>query len=524
MALGAQALTAEEGIVSATHRILLDGKPLVYTATAGRLPIIDNDAGVPHGYMFFVAYTVRPSGAAPRPLTFLWNGGPGSSSSQVHLLGFGPRRLKTADTYPMSGQLSASTPLEDNQETWLDFTDLVFVDPIGTGYSRPTKPEYGAEFYSTIGDAESVAEFIRVYRQRFDRFDSPIVLAGESYGTVRAQWVAEALERRHTAVSGVALVSGFLRLDQKVPPAMEAALLVPRYATAAYYHKKLPPELQSGTLQDAIDKANQWARAKYAAALDRRESVNPLSADERSAIVAELARYAGVKPAMVDEKTLEISSATFTEHLLQDEGLDVGRYDTRMTAPRDVQEIPWSTVRDPSLMPVMDLMQGTLPTLIRYLRNELRYKSDMVYRGPFGGAYPAPTHPDGDWMSRSWAQGEEPKGVLAYAPGVPGGPDSAKSASIPLISPLHRAMALDPSLRVVLMTGMYDGAAAGIGCDYAAYVVTLIDSTLRSRVEARCYPGGHMMYTDKLARQEMKRDMAALIGAINRGPAGAESR
>jgi carboxypeptidase C (cathepsin A) len=509
----AQAPDTQEGIVTTQHKIMLRGKPLAYTATAGRLPIIDNDAGEVHGYMFFVAYTVASvPGEAARPITFLWNGGPGSSSSQVHLLGFGPRRFKTGDSYPTSQPLSTNTPLEDNEETWLDFTDLVFVDPIGTGYSRPTKPEYGAEFYNTVGDAESVAEFIRVYRQRYDRFDSPLFLAGESYGTVRAQWVAEALERRRATVSGVVLISGFLRLDQKPPAAMETALLVPRFTTAAYYHKRLPPELQAGTLQQAIDAANDWARDTFALALERRESVNPLTAAERDAIITELARYSGIKPTLIDPKTLEIPSAIFTDQLLQDQGIDLGRYDTRMTAHRDVAKVPWTTTRDPSLVPVLDLMQGTLPPLIHYLRSDLHYENDLLYRGPFGGAYPAPKRPDGDWMEAHWAQGEDPKGVPAYDPAPPeGASESAGAATIPLISPLHRAMELNPSLRVVVMTGMYDGAADGVGCDLAAYNASLLDVALRGRVDTRCYAGGHMMYTDKLARQEMKRDVEALV-------------
>ena len=145
------AQTPEDRIVITEHRITVDGRPLRYTARAGQLAIRDNETGEVHGRMFFVAYTQarRPNEPA-RPLTFLWNGGPGSSSSLVHLLGFGPRRIG-----------ATGAPI-DNQGTWLSFSDLVFVDPIGTGYSRPTKAEYGPEFYQTRGDAESVAEFIRV--------------------------------------------------------------------------------------------------------------------------------------------------------------------------------------------------------------------------------------------------------------------------------------------------------------------------------------------------------------------------
>ncbi len=409
------------------------------------------------------------------------------------------------DTYPTSEPPSTDTSLEDNQETWLDFTDLVFVDPIGTGYSRPTKPEYGPEFYNTVGDAESVAEFIRVYRQRFDRFDSPLFLVGESYGTTRAAWVAATLERRRTRVSGIALISGSVELDQKLSPVMETALLVPRFTTTAYYYKKLPPDLQTGTLQAALEKANQWARSAYVSALERLDSVNALTSAEREAIVAQLARFAGVKQSLVNPNTLTIPGFTFTDRFLQDEGLDLGRYDTRMSSHRDVLKIPWTPTVDASLSQVLDVMQGTSLPLNRYFRSDLQYRSDLLYRGPFGGSYPAPSIPNGDWMAVSWAHDGMPKGVPAYESLPGGGPE------IPLITPLHRAMELNPSLRVVVMTGMYDHAEPGIGCDLAVYSVSQVDTALRDRITPRCYTGGHMMYFDKASRQQMKRDMAGMV-------------
>src|SRR5262249_30305383 len=155
----------------------------------------------------------QPATASRRPITFLWNGGPGSSSSLVHLRGFGPRRLGP-------GTSPAPSVAIDNGGTWLAFSDLVFVDPIGTGYSPPVQAEYGPEFYQTRGDAESVAEFIRVYRNSFDANDAPLILAGESYGVTRAAGVAEVLERRGTRVSGTVLIGlglplGDLNADQR---------------------------------------------------------------------------------------------------------------------------------------------------------------------------------------------------------------------------------------------------------------------------------------------------------------------
>src|SRR5215472_17897536 len=202
-ASAASQFAAEDQIVTTRHQITVSGRPLKYTARAGRLPILNNETGEVHGKLFFTAYTLDAAvPAKPRPLTFLWNGGPGSSSSLVHLLGFGPRRLQPDGT------------AVGNQGTWLDQTDLVFVDPIGTGYSRPTKAEYGPEFYQTRGDAESVAEFIRVYRNRFEVWDAPLFLAGESYGVIRAAGVVDLLQRRGIGVSGIVLMGLQLPIGQ----------------------------------------------------------------------------------------------------------------------------------------------------------------------------------------------------------------------------------------------------------------------------------------------------------------------
>ena len=160
----------DEPMVVRHHQIAVGGRTLAYTTRAGRLPIRDNDAGDVHAQMFFVSYTVdRTDSAARRPITFAWNGGPGSNAALVHLIGFGPKRIAP----PPGASDDTRWIVQDNPGTWLQFTDLVFIDPVGTGYSRVTKPEYMPEFYQTRGDAESIAEFIRVYRLRYDTSDAP---------------------------------------------------------------------------------------------------------------------------------------------------------------------------------------------------------------------------------------------------------------------------------------------------------------------------------------------------------------
>ena len=171
-----------QGIVTTRHQINLAGKTLSYTARTGLLPIRVNDTGTPHGHIFFTAYTVERGAEEPqRPLAFLWNGGPGSNSVLVHLEAFGPKRFS-----PEGAAGKTTIPLETNQTTWLDEMDLVFVDPVGTGYSRPTRIVYGPEFFSTLGDIASISEFIRVYLTRFDAWDVPLIIGGESYGAWRA--------------------------------------------------------------------------------------------------------------------------------------------------------------------------------------------------------------------------------------------------------------------------------------------------------------------------------------------------
>jgi carboxypeptidase C (cathepsin A) len=461
-------------IVTTEHQIGIDGKTLRYTARAGHLPIRDNETGDIHGRMFFIAYTLaRAANDPPRPLMFLWNGGPGSSSSLVHLLGFGPRRL------------GADGAAVDNAGTWLAASDLVFVDPIGTGYSRPVKAEYGAAFYQTRGDAESVAEFIRVYRNRFQTWSAPLFLAGESFGVTRAAGVADALERRDIRVSGAILIGLALPLGQ-LTAEERIALNVPTYTAAAFAHKKLASDLQGGDLQSALRKAEAWAATRYAPALARRDG---LTDAERGEVILELARFTGVDASLIDRKTLSIPMPQFSEQLLRDRNLVVGRYDSRLAAPLDpAQQKMYDPTKDPSLRDIIDNVGVT-----RYLRSELKYESDLPYQGPFGGGYPPPTAFRGDWMSVrwNWALDKSEKGTSAGA-----------------AQPLQRAMLLNPSLRVFVSCGYYD-----LVCSYFANesVAGRIEPAIRSNVLVRNYGGGHAIYTEDSVRLAMQRDVTRFV-------------
>jgi carboxypeptidase C (cathepsin A) len=468
---GVSSLTAAAGIVVTHHEITLGGRRLRYTARAGLIPIRVNETGEVHARMFFISYTLDvPPSKARRPIAFVWNGGPGSSSSLVHLIGFGPKRL-TPD-----GKLIT------NDGTWLAATDLVFVDPVGTGYSRPVAAEFGREFYSDRGDAESIAEFIRVYLERSERWDAPLFLAGESFGVRRAGRVADVLERHGTAVRGVVLMGLALPLDT-LRTAVRTALAVPTFTAAAFYHRKLAPPLQDD-LARALDASRHWATNEYAPALARRDS---LSDGERQAIREQLSRFTAIPVGAIDPKTLTVPLEQFAVQLLRSEGKVIGRYDTRLSGPIDTTEKEFDPTKDPSLVSIIDDH-----AVLRYLRDELTYESDLKYQGPFGGGYPPLTSFRGDWMSVKWD----------WNPPV----DSSRPPDPR--PPLERALRADPRLRVLIACGWYD-----LMCDVVAneYAATHLDEALAPRVFAHRYFGGHAVYTDAAVRLQLQRDVIAFI-------------
>ncbi|HWE46137.1 MAG TPA: hypothetical protein VG407_08915 [Caulobacteraceae bacterium] len=492
-------VTPAEDMVVTHGRVVVDGKALAYTVHTGLLPIYDNDTGALAARMFVIAYTLgRPAGSPPRPLTFVWNGGPGSSSSQVHLMGFGPKTFQMPATYPEWKE--QPKVIADNPDTWLAASDLVFVDPVGTGYSRATSDAWRDRLYTTIGDAEAVAEMIRVYRTRFDAFDQPLFLAGESYGTTRAMYVAEALSRRRTPVAGVILISGFYDAGQKVPASLREALELPMFTRTAWYHKRLPADLQALSQDAAVRQATDWARTVYAPALEHKDA---LADEARAKVVAGLVRYTGLDPKFVDSKKLVVDKGDFTDHLLAGQGLELGRYDSREALPQRKPGQQWGPRQDPSLTPMIELMEGTSPPLIRYLRDTLGYRSDLLYRGPWGNSFhpdPIPYNPAGyadDWMALMWDHG-----AMMKAPATERGPGSAPEGP----PPLRLAMQAEPRMLVFSVTGAYDGS-----CAERDEEVARTDPGLRERVRTGCYGAGHMVYTDAVTRRQLRQDFARFV-------------
>src|SRR5262245_33583565 len=246
---------------------------------------------------------------------------------------------------------------------------------------------------------------------------------GESYGVTRASLVAEALARRRTKLAGVILLSGGFPLESEVPTALDSALRLPIWTAAAHYNKKLPRDLQRGSIDDALRASLAYAEGDYAKALARVDSLSPA---ERETVVARLASFTGLPAAEIDTKTLRVTTEQISTRLLG-QNLMVGRYDSRAVGPRDTSGGPYDPTTDPSLKDILDAA-----SVLRYLREELGYKSDLSYQGPFGGGYPPPTTFRGDWMSVKWNRG---------VPAAAGGADARPSG-------LAAALSSDPDLRV----------------------------------------------------------------------------
>lgn len=463
-------------------RVAVDGHgTLRYGAEAGLLPIHEDATGRLLASVFFVGYSVPAGAGAARPLTFLWNGGPGSNSAQLHM-GVGPRRLDAAARLPDWTPAQSERPLVDNADSWLGASDLVFVDPVGTGYSRAAEARDLPTLYTSHGDAEVIAEAIRVYLTRHDAWDRPLYLAGESYGVTRAMLVAEVLERRGMPVRGVVLVSYNLELGTAPAAYPEDALNLPQFTAAAHYHRRLDPTLQALDEASAVARAQAWMQQDYLPFLSAPAAQTP---EARRRILDGLVRFTGLRAQDIDAKQLTVSTADFADRLLADRGLELGRYDLRMTAPRRAKDAPWLPGIDPSLQPMAGLMNGTSRVFNRYLRQQLGFDSDLLYRGPFGNAvHPLPRSIDpksgmpDDWMAQLWDFSQKiPDGAAA---------------------PLRKAMDQDPQLRVLTLRGRYDGWP----CESSVETTRAAGPRYAARVTNLCLQGGHMWYSERASRAQ----------------------
>jgi carboxypeptidase C (cathepsin A) len=466
----------EEKISQTSHAIRLDGRDLKYTATAGTLPIRLDDGKIA-ARMFFVAYTKDGEDAKTQPVSFLYNGGPGSASVWLHMGSFAPRHVQMADE---GFQPPPPYQLIDNPNSLIDVSDLVFVDAIDTGFSRVVEGVNNAQFHGQDGDIRAFGEFVAEYLKTYSRWPSPKFLIGESYGTIRSAGLAQELQTRHgVELNGIVLVSALLTY-QTLSPAPDNdvawAVQIETFAATAWYHKRLPADLQQKTIKQVVDEARTFAFGDYMMALTKG---NTLTDAERAAMADKLARYTGLSAKFILSANLRVDSGRFRKELLRDKRLMVGRLDGRYTA-LDLDAAGERQEFDPS----NTALQGAYVALFQdYVRNELKWESDLHY--PTSGNV------------RPWTY--------------------VQNSYMDMTEPLRQTMAKNPFLKVLVVCGYYDMATYVGGAEFN-FTHLAYDKAITDRVSFGYYEAGHMMYIRPSAHKALKQDTAKFIrGAMAPG-------
>jgi carboxypeptidase C (cathepsin A) len=452
--------------VFTTNTVTIAGQSVTYVAETGMLPILKND-GTTRASVFYVAYTrTGQTNKSARPVTFCFNGGPGSSSVWLHLGALGPRRVKMND----DGTLPPPPyGLVDNEYSILGASDLVFIDPVATGFSRPAKDEKAESFFGDSADLDSVGEFIRLWTTRHERWLSPKYLCGESYGVFRAAGLADNLRARYGMyLNGVILLSGvldFATIWNNPGNDVPYPLYLPAYTAAAQFHKKLPDDLQND-LTKALAEAREFARGEYTSALHQGGS---LPADERQKVVAELARLTGLKPEIIEDNDLRIDEGVFRKQLLHDEGLILGAYDARITGRDDDRAAP-----TPDFDPSDAAVHGPFAAAINnYIRSELKFEDDLPY--------------------------ELIAGVQPWDYGVH---NNYASAGGRLASTINQ----NPFMRVLVLGGRRDLVCPIDTMRYALDHMAL-DASYRTNITYAEFDAGHMMYINLPDLKKLQQDL-----------------
>jgi carboxypeptidase C (cathepsin A) len=460
------------------HAITVAGRELAYKAEAGMLPLLKED-GSPRANVFYVAYTlVTDADAAGRPIMFCFNGGPGASAVWLHLGGLGPRRAKVN---PDGSLPPPPFELVANEHTILPACDLVFIDPVSTGYSRPAEDEKTAQFYGKDPDIDAMAEFIRLYATRNARWRSPKYLCGESYGVFRAAGLAADLQNEHGMfLNGLVLVSGLVDYGTIIAgPSNDLPypLFLPSFTAVAHAHGRLPADLQADR-DAALAEAEAFAAGEYVEGLYAGAT---LPAERRQQLARQIARLTGLPERFVIDHDLRVDASAFREELLADERLILGRFDGRITG-RDGDQSGDSPRFDPSY----DAALGPLATAMNaYVREELEFESDLPYR------------------------------VLTRLGPWPQDQNRYSSTARQLAESISR----NPHLRILVQTGLCDLAVPYRSLEHSINHLG-VDPELLKNVRYVRYDSGHMMYLrlEDLAR--LARDLRAFLGTPAEPSAG----
>ncbi len=437
------------------HSITANGAELNYTTTTGLMPIKD-DKGEIKATLFYVAYTKDGvDDIGNRPLTIVYNGGPGSSTVWLHMGGVAPKRVEMlAD----GGMPKPPFKLVDNEYTWLTETDLVFVDPVDTGFSRAVSDEEAEKAKGVEGDIATVGEFIRMYLVRNARWSSPLFLAGESYGTFRSAGLAGYLIDRGMAFNGIILISSILNMQTArftLGNDLPYQLFLPTYAATAWYHGLVDKNLKKKPVREFLDEVEAWVESDYVQALSLGDRIT----DKHAAQVADaLVKYTGLPLEYVLASNLRINIHQFCKALKRSERRHVGRLDSRFTS-WDKDAIDDTAEFDPS-------MNGIIPpftsVLNPYFRQDLGYESDVEYHIIRG-------------LKWNWGDAKE------------GYSDTSDA--------LRSALAKNPYMKVFVASGYYDLATPYYATEYTVSHMNL-DPSVRGNFRMEEYPTGHMVYID----------------------------
>ena len=461
----AQKPPAPEEKSSVTHHSArIGGQEMKYTATAATYNIKADD-GTVKATMFYVAYTKDGvTDIAKRPISFVYNGGPGSASLFTHM-GMGPKRVVLT---PDGHGLPAPYTVVDNEDSFLDATDLVFIDAISTGFSRPAPGEAPTQFHGIIADANWFADFIYQYITRNERWASPKFLIGESYGTTRSAELAGVLQERHQIyLSGIALLSSVAFSNWGADNRSE--FFLPTYVTTAWYHHLLPPDLQNLTIDQVAQQARDFAHGEYAAALEKGDA---LPVAERQKVVADLARITGLTPKYIEETNLRISAFRWFKELERDKRRTIGRLDSRFEG-MDVDAAGERVEYDPS---EASYEGAFVATFHDYVKRELKWDSDAYYTVSAN--------------VRPWDQtGNTEVGEV-----------------------LRAAMTQQTYLKVLVLCGYYDVATPFNGIENTFGHMNL-EPPVRKNVSFAYYEAGHMMYIDEKEHHKLHKDVDEFINA-----------